>query len=557
MVGGRFTTNSDGEGLADRLKPVRSFLADRPSVRQLLDSRTSTFETVHCVLPSNAVTDEEVELTASAWDEYERLVEPDVSFRCVATDPDATLPEVVAFDGRKSRTTERVTFETPGTHYVQLERRDTGETVTSNPVVVAEEPPEYGLYWGDLHFHSRFSDGVGSVEKGLSFARDVVGLDVAACTDHDTMGFFIPPSWQRRRMHEEYFGRIKDAGAEAHDPGEFVSLMAYEWTQQPNVGGHINVYFDTVEDAELFDSRMDGVETYEGLWDRLCDWKRETGHDVLTIPHHTAEAKYPFDFSGTEYDDGMAPLVEVHSRWGSSECPGEEGNPNPIRMGDGEVDEPGHYAQDALRLGHRVGLMASSDIHGPRPGRSNVHVPPHLPDPSTLLEDGLGWGLVWRLWNEPSYPGGLVAFYAPELTREAIFESLKRRRVYGTTQPARIVVSFSIDGTRLRDGDHRVQVSDPTTERQVSVSVAGTAPLTAVEVIKNNDVWRTYEGESTDPGSFDGYTMEAEYVDDAPVRGMDWDRRRGSDDDVYYVRVRQIDEGMAWAGPLWAGTGRT
>jgi len=34
---------------------------------------------------------------------------------------------------------------------------------------------------------------------------------------------------------------------------------------------------------------------------------------------------------------------------------------------------------------------------------------------------------------------------------------------------------------------------------------------------------------------------------------MAWDDRRGSDEDVYDVRVRQADGGIAWAGPLRVG----
>jgi hypothetical protein len=74
-------------------------------------------------------------------------------------------------------------------------------------------------------------------------------LDVVAYADHDTMGFFIPPRLQRRRMRRRYFEATKDAVREYHDPGEFVTLFGYEWTQQPTVGGHLNVYFDSVDDA--------------------------------------------------------------------------------------------------------------------------------------------------------------------------------------------------------------------------------------------------------------------------------------------------------------------
>ena len=43
------------------------------------------------------------------------------------------------------------------------------------------------------------------------------------------------------------------------------------------------------------------------------------------------------------------------------------------------------------------------------------------------------------------YPGGLVAVYAPELTREAIWDALWHRRCYATTGK-RIILEFSVDG---------------------------------------------------------------------------------------------------------------
>lgn len=43
----------------------------------------------------------------------------------------------------------------------------------------------YGL--ADLHMHTNYSDGTGSVEEVLAFAQDHTALDVIAITDHDTI----------------------------------------------------------------------------------------------------------------------------------------------------------------------------------------------------------------------------------------------------------------------------------------------------------------------------------------------------------------------------------
>ena len=579
--------------LAEGRESMRLFLSGTPSIRELLASRRSEFESVHLRLPSTTVVGDTIGLTVQAWDRYERLV-PDPAERFIVdcTDPAATIPDMLELNGAPVVRTGGVEFATPGIHHVTLRRQGTEETFVSNPVQVHETPPHHRVYWGDLHFHSRFSDGSGDVETGFRFAREVMDLDVVACTDHDTMGFFIPPALQLRRMRRRYVAQTKAIVEDYHDPGEFVTLFGYEWTKQPTVGGHVNVYFESVESGRLFASRHPETDTYEKLWDRLREWREQTGERVLTIPHHPAEALYPFDFDATAYDDELAPLVEIYSQWGSSELRGADGNPKPIGgIGNGEVDEPGHYVQDALAMGNCVGMMAASDIHAPYPGHSHIHVPPHLPRLSEWLRDGIGWGLIWRVWDERSYPGGLTAFYAPELSREAVFDSLNRRAVYGTIQPRRILVSFSVNGLRLRDGRSVVAVDGPEAKRRIELSVAGTAPLDRVEVVKNNDVWRIAEGIADDLSThttpadgmdgatrpdeaggtgriesaggyrtigepdFDAYTLQATFVDRDPLTGLSWDEHRGTDDDHYYLRAHQIDGGMAWAGPIWASTG--
>lgn len=177
--------------------PVRSFARGAPSPVVLYRSRRSAFEDLHLIAPSTVEPGEEVALTLQAWDGYERLV-PGFDGTAVlgATDPEATLPDRARFLARNDGLVrvEGVRFRTPGTHYVTAEHE--GVRAVSNPVVVREDPEDRVL-WGDLHLHSQFSDGAGSMDRGFAFGRDVMDLDVVAYTDHDTMGFFIPPALQR------------------------------------------------------------------------------------------------------------------------------------------------------------------------------------------------------------------------------------------------------------------------------------------------------------------------------------------------------------------------
>jgi len=540
--------------LVKAVETLKVFARSAPAPSTLLANRRQRFDRLHAIVPSTATPGESCQLTVQAWDQCERLHGSFTGTATVAaTDPDATHPDRVAFadaDGGVVR--ETVQFDTPGTHYLTL--TVDGERFVSNPVRVAPEHDTW-TYWGDIHLHSTLSDGSGHAEAGYRFGRDVMDLDVVAYTDHDTMGFFIPPGWQRRRMHDGYFEALCDLAASFDDEGEFVTLPAYEWTKQPNMGGHLNVYFEDEADATLIDSLWEESRTYEDLWARLREWDDAHDSRVVTIPHHPAEAMYPFDFASVDYDDDLAPLVEVYSQWGSSERPGREGNQFPLAMGQGEIDEPGHYVQDAHELGYRVGMLGGADFHGPNPGHSTIHAEPHFPALGEWRDAGLGWGNIWRVWDEQSYPGGLTAFRAPELTREAIFTALRSRSVYATTQPHRILVDFRVNGIGVADQEDEISVDDPTSPRTVSVDVAGTAPIDTVEVVKNNAVWRTVEGTSDPDAALDTYTVTDEWTDEEPIAGMEWDETRGTDGDVYTLRVTQASAdrhpGMAWVGPLW------
>ena len=111
------------------------------------------------------------------------------------------------------------------------------------------------------------------------------------------------------------------------------------------------------------------------------------------------------------------------------------------------------FGLDALKRGYRMGFIGSSDNHCGHPGRSI-------------------WGRV---------PGGLVAVYATECTREAIWDALRNRRCYATTSE-RIYISFYADG-RMMGAEYAT--SDPPHFR---AEVVGTDELVAIELIKNGEV---------------------------------------------------------------------
>jgi len=180
----------------------------------------------------------------------------------------------------------------------------------------------------------------------------------------------------------------------------------------------------------------------------------------------------------------------VYSSHGTSEY---LGNPRPCP---GASDER-KFMQTGLAEGLRFGVMASSDNHDSHPGRS-------------------GWG---------RYPGGLVAFVAEELTREAIWQALWDRRVFATSLE-RIYLEFSIDDETFGG---EVQAKGAVRVRYL---VIGQTDDLKVFLIRNNQEHRV---DRTDTG-----VVEVEF-EETPPEG----------ESFYYLRVVQDNGERAWSTPIW------
>jgi hypothetical protein len=95
-----------------------------------------------------------------------------------------------------------------------------GET----PVIVRNE---YNYYWGDVHAHTVYSDGVQSPADAYRHARDAAKLDFFSITDHDV-----------ELTGDEYDDIHRQADA-FDQPGVFAALYGVEWTTD---AGHMCFY---------------------------------------------------------------------------------------------------------------------------------------------------------------------------------------------------------------------------------------------------------------------------------------------------------------------------
>jgi hypothetical protein len=247
-------------------------------------------------------------------------------------------------------------------------------------------------------------------------------------------------------------------------PGRFVCIPGYEWSANTAVGGDRNVHYrhegETIhrsshaqiaDAADITDESTD-AHTAHALFAKL------KGKDCVVAAHvggRYADIKYA-------HDGALETAVEAHSAWGTFEW----------------------LLHDAFEKGYRVGIVGNSDGHKGRPGAC-------YPGASFFGSQG-----------------GLTCFLAGRLDRDAIFESMRRRRHYATTgNRAFVAVSVELDADgevferdpalgpsrtaparRLIMGDIARVVGDAV---EFSVDVMCSAPIERIDIYDGLDLVET------------------------------------------------------------------
>lgn len=469
--------DGDGDG-------VHRMLAECPTV----DVGPRGPARLHLVAPSVARPGEPVELAVSVLDPVGNTG-VDVVGTVELVDVPAGVEvdpaiELVAGAGGRARTSFRASE--PGTLRLRA-RLDLGDGLvlegTADPVVVDAEGPR--ILWGDLHGHSHLSDGTGTPEDYFAYARDVAALDVVALTDHDHWGVrFVD-------QHPDMWDRLQAVANDFHAPGEFVTLVGYEWTSW--IHGHRHVlYFDDA--GEMISSLDEATDHPEELWARL------RGEPAITLAHHSAGGPIATNWDVAP-DPELEPITEVVSAHGVSEAfDAPKILHRPIR---------GNFVRDALDRGYRLGFCGSGDGHDGHPGLTALN---------------------------PTYPtGGLIALVGGERTRAGVLAAIRARRVYATSGP-RIVVRCALAGRPMGSSIPAAELGpDPA----LFLSVVGTSPIAFVDVIR-----RGAEVDRLDVGGREDLALtyaldDLEAGDYVYVRVIQRDRREGG------------DGGMAWTSPFF------
>ncbi|NOZ01616.1 MAG: DUF3604 domain-containing protein, partial [Deltaproteobacteria bacterium] len=266
----------------------------------------------------------------------------------------------------------------------------------------------------------------------------------------------------------------------------FTAFAGYEYTNSTNVTNlHRNVIFrnDSVPDLPI---------TYfeqPSPWGLLEDLDSKcveagTGCDVISIPHNSNWSNgmlFRLDYDGNddpatqkrmaELRARMEPIVEIFQHKGDMECDstleGLGGEPDHLcdwekqrfQPFDQCMGEPGFggvsrlgcvsrldFVRNVLKAGigeevriganpYRLGIIGSTDTHNATPGFvDETDFKGHVGTTDDTAIKRLGPGNMTHhgvVYN----PGGLAAVWAVENSRDAIFEAMRRREVYGTSGP--------------------------------------------------------------------------------------------------------------------------
>jgi hypothetical protein len=293
----------------------------------------------------------------------------------------------------------------------------------------------------------------------------------------------------QEQFYRSVWAKITDAAERHNEPGRFTAFIGFEWTsayQRNNL--HRNVIFrggkknaDTIIPFSSFDS----VDP-EDLWKWMAAYEQRTGDQLLAIPHNgnlsnglmfddvTLGSKKPLDKDYAQRRARWEPLVEVTQMKGTGET-------HPMlstrdEFADFEIWDKGQlgpapktpdmlpreYAREALKRGmayeaklgvnpFKFGMIGSSDSHTSLAtttednffGKVAAVEPTADPIRFDEVVGGIGGTKAVAQYARQTSASGLAAVWARDNTREALWDAMARKEVYGTSGTRMVVRVFA------------------------------------------------------------------------------------------------------------------
>ena len=339
----------------------------------------------------------------------------------------------------------------------------------NDPIPASSRCPTPGVFWGEIHgmvFNQR------PLDDFYRYGREVTQLDFCAPSLFSYL-VCVGDEWER----------FKEAARRHYEPGAFVSFLCCEYGTPPDDSHRVVAFPDPAAVPPIFcDSRP---PAQEALLQRR--FHPDTVFCSTLEEFYAAVENYGGFVYGHHHTTTYAREI-LAELWQKQK---------PL------VDEEERIFA-YLRKGMRLGLNGGSDTHDSMPG--NPHPEPGCPRAA-----------------------GFTGVWADELTREALTEAFRARRVFATTG-TRLCLAFDSEGHPM--GSQRPDDAP----RAFHIQVDGTAELESVELLRGGFPCRTWN-----PGA-SVFETEVELVPEpSPFQ------------EFYLVRVRQTDGHQGWSSPIWFG----
>ena len=278
--------------------------------------------------------------------------------------------------------------------------------------------------------------------------------------------------------------RYLETAERYNDPGRFTALIGYEWTSTENGNNlHRNVLYRDGADLARRMNPYTTAESFnpEDLWRWMETYEETTGGRVLAIAHNgnlSNGTMFPVETNPATGQPLTGDYARNRIRWEPvyeiTQIKGD-GETHPLLSPNDEFADygtwdknnlgpfaktpdmlPREYAREALKNGllledrlgtnpYKFGVIGSTDSHTALATAEEEnffgklsHMEPtaeRMAEPIGEFTDELRW-MGWEM-----VASGYAGVWATENTREAIFDAINRKEVYGTTGP-RITVRF-------------------------------------------------------------------------------------------------------------------
>ncbi|HTY09263.1 MAG TPA: FlgD immunoglobulin-like domain containing protein [Candidatus Edwardsbacteria bacterium] len=250
---------------------------------------------------------------------------------------------------------------------------------------------QYHCFYGNLHAHTSYSDGIGTPDSAYAYAKNVAHVDVEALTEHN--------NGQSYTESAAHFQNEKLVADSMTIPGVFVALAGIEIGSEGSAGfGHINVWEPSAL-SPYFNTAGSLPDCYQWIADQGVPAQfNHPGASYDNIFNHLYY--YP------EFDQTMS-LIEVYNSV-ASPCVFED------------------KMLLALQKGWRLGVSASQDNHHGHWGDQTMSGSSNIP---------------------------LTGIWADTLTKRSVLDALLARRTFAELTAAgdRIQLSLAADGHWMGD----------------------------------------------------------------------------------------------------------